>query len=95
MKELTDGGISYPRTRLYSQDYKQVLFDTAHDGGDPVEWFKTSEYDWLGIVKDFSDAETWKSRWSGRIEKQDDGSTRTYRDDEFLKYMLIPTNPFG
>jgi hypothetical protein len=91
MKELTDGGITYPRTRLYSQDYKQVLFDTARDEGDPVEWFAASEHDWLGIVKDFS--ETWKTRLSGRIEKQDDGSTREHDDSEYLKYILMPPNP--
>lgn len=91
MKELTDGGITYPRTRLYSQDYKQVLFDTARDEGDPVEWFLASEYEWLGIVKDFS--ETWKTRWSGRIEKQDDGSTREHDANQYLKYILMPPNP--
>ena len=91
MKELTDGGITYPRTRLYSQDYKQVLFDTACDEGDPVDWFKASRHEWLGMVKDFS--EHWKARWSGRIEKRDDGSSPTYRHSEYLKFLLAPANP--
>lgn len=87
MKELTS--VTYPRTRLWSQDYSEVLFDSEKDAGTAEEWFAASEHDdWLGMSIEY--AESWKTRWAGRIARHADGRIERHQAKEFLQYLLVP-----
>lgn len=89
--ELT--GVTYPRTRLWSLDYTQTLWDSQTDAGTAEDWFKASEHDDVGISIDYN--ESWRTRWGGRMIRHNDGSVDTYPNYEFLKYITMPANPFA
>jgi hypothetical protein len=84
--------VTYPRTRLWSPDWTQLLWDSEKDTGTAEEWFAASEYDDLGISIDYDGS--WRTRWGGRLVRHNDGSIDTYPASEFLKYMTQPPNPF-
>lgn len=75
----------YPWTRLYSQDYNTILWDSDTGTGSAEEFLAASEYDWLGIVRDHNSG--WRSRWSGRLVKHETG-IQAIPNFEFLEHIL-------
>lgn len=85
-------GATYPQTRLWSQDYTQVLWDSQKDEGTAEEWFAASDHDdWLGMSIDHGPG-GWRTRWGGRLTKHEDGSIQAHPTSEFLKHLVMP-NP--
>lgn len=87
MRELT--APKYPRTRLYSQDYSTVLWDSDRNTGTAEEFLRASEFDWLPAIRDHTPGD----RWSGRLVKNYN-NIEAHRDIEYLKYLLEWQNPF-
>lgn len=63
---------TYPRTILYAQDYRTVVYDSATDSGSATSCLLASGKDWLPIVVETADGE----RTSGRFDSPEDGWIR-------------------
>lgn len=87
MRELA--APKYPRTRLYSQDYGTVLWDSYRDTGTAEDFLRASEYDWLGAVRDHAP----NNRTSVRLVKDGD-EIKVWQDTQFLQYLLHWPNPY-
>jgi hypothetical protein len=80
------------KIKLYSQDWSEIVFETEARFGvrpqDAEDFLRASGHNWLGLVMEFG--ESWKERWSGRLELKQDGTIEAYRADEYLKYLTWP-----
>ncbi|AVJ50267.1 hypothetical protein I5J36_gp51 [Mycobacterium phage Mendokysei] len=84
----TEPGAVTMNVRLWSQDYLDVLLETA-ELADAREQFARSGLDWCGITVDYSFDGRRIHRWSGRITRSD-GGPQIEQAYNFLEYVKWP-----
>lgn len=82
---ITTARHTYPWTRLYSQDFARIIYDSDTDTGTMLGHLLSSGCDWLYVLTIHADGH----RETGRLTLQDDGWVKLTDTRDILNFRAV------